>query len=101
MKADKEPIERLKKEKNDRQHSVQGEIHPLGICFLKLQLGCKDLLARAEPEAFFEQRFTPKELFHALSKCRLIPIVVDSEFPKTAAREILFFHFPRLLQGMP
>jgi len=54
-----------------------------------------------EPEAFFEQRFSPKELFYAMSKSKLMPIVVDSEFPKTAAPEILVSHFPRLFRKMP
>ena len=54
-----------------------------------------------EPEAFFEQRFAPKELFYALSRCGLMPIVVDSEFPKTAAPEILIFHFPKIFRKMP
>jgi ubiquinone/menaquinone biosynthesis C-methylase UbiE len=54
-----------------------------------------------EPEAFFEQRFSPKELFYALSKCKLMPVVFDSEFPRTAAPEILIFHFPKLFRKMP
>ncbi len=54
-----------------------------------------------EPEAFFEQRFSPKELFYAMSKCRLMPIVFDSEVPKTAAPGILVSHFPRLFRKMP
>jgi hypothetical protein len=30
-----------------------------------------------------------------------MPIVVDSEFPKTAAPEILIFHFPKIFRKMP
>lgn len=58
----------------------------------------KDL---TEPDAFFEQRFSPKELFYVMSKCRLMPIIIDSEFPKTAAPAILIFHFPKLFRKMP
>jgi ubiquinone/menaquinone biosynthesis C-methylase UbiE len=54
-----------------------------------------------EPEAFQEQRFNPKELFRALSRCGLLPIVFDAEFPKSVNREILVLHFPRLLRRMP
>jgi ubiquinone/menaquinone biosynthesis C-methylase UbiE len=54
-----------------------------------------------EPEAFLEQRFSPKELFYAMSKCGLMPIVVDSEFPKTTAPDILIFHSPKLFRKMP
>jgi ubiquinone/menaquinone biosynthesis C-methylase UbiE len=54
-----------------------------------------------DSEAFFEQRFTPKELFLALSKYSLKPIIVDSEFPKTVTPEILIFHFPKLFRRIP
>jgi ubiquinone/menaquinone biosynthesis C-methylase UbiE len=54
-----------------------------------------------EPEAFFEQRFTPKELYHVLSKHGLMPIVLDSEFPRTPAFEIVIFHFPKIFRKMP
>ncbi|MEM2144294.1 MAG: class I SAM-dependent methyltransferase [Candidatus Jordarchaeaceae archaeon] len=54
----------------------------------------------AEPEAFFEQRFAPKELCYVMYKCGLIPSVFDSEFPKIAAPEILIFHFPKIFRKM-
>ena len=54
-----------------------------------------------EPEAFFEQRFSPKELHDVMSECKLMPIVFDSEFPKTAAPTILIYHFPKLFRKMP
>jgi len=54
-----------------------------------------------DPKAFFEQRFSPKELFYAMYNCKLLPIVLDSEFPKTADPEILVTHFPKLFKKMP
>lgn len=54
-----------------------------------------------DQNAFFEQRFTPKELFKVLSECGLKPITFDSEFPKSVAPEILFFNFPKIFRKMP
>jgi len=54
-----------------------------------------------EPEAFPEQRFTPKELSHILCEQRLMPISFDSEFPRIPDRSILVFHFPKLFRKMP
>jgi SAM-dependent methyltransferase len=54
-----------------------------------------------EPEAFFEQRFTPRELFEVLSESGLKPVVFDSEFPKSVTPDILIFHFPKIFRKMP
>jgi hypothetical protein len=53
-----------------------------------------------EPEAFFEQRFSPKELFHTMSEFGLMPVVFDSEFPTIASPAILVFHFPSIFRRM-
>jgi hypothetical protein len=52
-------------------------------------------------DAFFEQRFTPKELFRVLSRCGLNPIVFDSEFPRSVGLGILFFNFPKMCRKIP
>ena len=54
-----------------------------------------------EPEEFFEQRFSPKELFCAMSEFGLTPVAFDSEFPTIASPAILIFHFPKLFRRMP
>ena len=52
------------------------------------------------PNLFFEQRFTPKELWKVLTSSKLEPLVFDSEYPISVGSGILD-HFPRLFKKMP
>lgn len=52
-------------------------------------------------ESFFEQRFTPKELFQILHACGLKPIAFDSEFPKSVGFGLLYYNFPKICRKIP
>jgi ubiquinone/menaquinone biosynthesis C-methylase UbiE len=74
--------------------TVPNKVFLIGTIIMKI----KDF---TDKESFFEQRFTPKELFEILSKCGLTPIKFDSEFPKNVSSSILLFNFPKICKKIP
>ena len=53
-----------------------------------------------ETDVFFEQRFTPKELWKILTSHNLSPILFDSEYPRSIGPGIMD-HFPIFFKKIP
>jgi len=54
-----------------------------------------------QPESFFEQRFTPKELIRQCSNSKLQTVKYDSKYPLIIGESILKYNVPQMLQKMP
>lgn len=74
--------------------TVPNKLFLMGTVSMKL----KNL---TQPDAFFEQRFTPKELKRILTLSGLTPIMFESKYPTSIGRGILEEHFPRVIKKLP
>lgn len=54
-----------------------------------------------DEDAFFEQRFSPKELYGMIKKAGLTPTIYGSRFPTIISNHILIHNFPKQFQKIP
>lgn len=52
-------------------------------------------------DAYFEQRFTPKELNYMIKSVGLTPIYFDSRYPTIIGNHLLKYNFPKIIRKVP
>ena len=63
-----------------------------------LMMGIKKYIGE---DAYFEQRFSPKELQNMIKSAGLTPIIFDSHYPTVVAYTLLKWNCPKIIQKVP